>query len=574
MTVAAPAHRSRWSPLVLLLLFALALLPRLHGANTVGWNWDSPGSFTLVNFDEAGSCRAALDGFNYSSFIGGQTIAVARVLGRGPDPGIEGNPAAVKSYCHDRSHLTTARNYSAVTGALTVVLVGLITLALVPGRPAVAWTAAALLALSGFHASESQSGTVDAPSVFFIYLFLGWMVFTVKQRRPWALAASPLLLVPAVWTKYWVFAIFAYFALLPQRAWEYLSHGMSGRRIVVVVLATAVLFGMVSNREFQATGWYPLLALYYLVIPWRSIRRPVAILWLLMPLLAWGITSVDVIAQYTGGGLEGPFGAGYGAIGWHKWVRNPVNLVTVLAVGLGLPACLFLPAGIRHVMGDESRRRAWLCLLLPVLAFALFMAFLAPVTYYRHYLALLPAAAILAACGLFATGWGQRRWFLVLFFLWPALLAWDFLSDYHRDPRVELRQWYREHPDARVFISYYVNPPASAAQTSRLFRPEFAFGDGAILRQADYLILSENWYDTAFANELNGPLVNAPRRLVKTRPEYVRFYRDALGGRHPLLQEEQALEVANFMPELVWHKRFYGTFQMFVGDLHIFRVVH
>ena len=558
--------------LILLLLFVLALLPRLYGANTVGWGWDGPGSFTLVNFDEAGSCRAALGGFKYTPFIGRQTIAIATWLDKGPGAGVAGNPGLVKAYCHSPDHLMIARNFSAVAGALTVVLVGLIALMLVPGQPAIAWTAAALLALSGFHISESQTGTVDAPSVFFIYAFLAMLVGAITGGRRWTFAASPLLLIPAIWTKYWVFAGFAYLALLPQRAWEYVSHGMSGRRVVVVVLATAILFGLVTNREFQALGWYPLLALYYLFIPWRAIRRPMIAVWLLMPLVAYGITRIDIIATYTSGAMESGFGTGYGAIGWHKWLRNPVNVLAVLIVGLGLPACVFMPAGIRFLWRTEERRRAWVCLLLPVLAFTLFMAFLAPVTYYRHYLVLLPAAAILAACGLFQTGWPGRRWFLALFFAWPALLAWDFLGDYQQDPRIELRQWYREHPQDRVFISYYVNPPASA-RNSRLFRPEFAFGDASVLRQADYLILSENWYDTAFANELNGPLVNAPQRLIKTRPRYTRFYRDALAGRNPLLREERSIELSNFMPELVVHRRFYGTFQMFVGDIRIFRVV-
>ena len=40
-------------------MFLLALLPRLYSALTLGWDWDAPGSFTLINFDEAGSCRAA-----------------------------------------------------------------------------------------------------------------------------------------------------------------------------------------------------------------------------------------------------------------------------------------------------------------------------------------------------------------------------------------------------------------------------------------------------------------------------------------------------------------------------------
>ena len=78
-----------WRPIdfaLLLGLFLVALLPRLYSAQSVGWNWDSPGSFTLVNFDEAGSCRAALGGFDYSTFIGRQTIAIATMLGDAPDP--------------------------------------------------------------------------------------------------------------------------------------------------------------------------------------------------------------------------------------------------------------------------------------------------------------------------------------------------------------------------------------------------------------------------------------------------------------------------------------------------------
>ena len=85
----------------------------------------------------------------------------------------------------------------------------------------------------------------------------------------------------------------------------------------------------------------------------------------------------------------------------------------VLVLGLGIPACLFIPAGLRHVFADRGRARLWL-VLAPVAAFALFMAFLAPVTYYRHYLPLLPAAAIVAACGLFATRWGRRPVFVAL----------------------------------------------------------------------------------------------------------------------------------------------------------------
>ena len=145
------------------------------------------------------------------------------------------------------------------------------------------------------------------------------------------------------------------------------------------------------------------------------------------------------------------------------------------------------------------------------------------------------------------------------------------MADYHRDPRIELRQWYAEHPEARVFFSYYVNPPQG---NNRLFQPEYAAGDAAVLRQATHLILSENWYDTAFANELNGPLTGDPTRLIKTSPDKVRFYRDALAGRHPYLEEEQVIALDSFMPELLLHRRFYGNFQIFVGDLVIFRVLN
>jgi hypothetical protein len=546
-------------------LFLLALLPRLYSSQTVGWDWDYPGSFTLVNFDEAGSCRAALGGFEYSTFIGRQTIAIADYLGMGPDASVAGNAAAAKTYCHSAGHLRIARALSALTGALTVVMVSLITLMLLPSHPTAAWTAGALVALSGFHISESHSGTVDAPSVFFIYTFLAVMVYAVSRQRRWVLVASPLLLVPAVCTKYWVFALLAYVAAVPPRVWRYLSHGMSPRRVALIIVATAALFGMLSNSEFQQTWLYPLLLAWYLLIPWRRVQRPLVVFWLLLPLVAVLLFQVGIVASYTTGQPV------YAAIGWNKCLRNLSNLPVILLLGLGLPACLFIPAGIRAIAASGVAVRAWWCLT-PVLVFALYMAFLSPITYYRHYLPLIPAAAILAACGLHTTRWPGRRWFMILFFAWPALLALDLVSDYHTDPRIALRQWYAGHSDARVFASYYVNPPSGQRRNSPLFRPEYAFGDAAILRRAQYLILSENWFDTAFANELNGPLVDDLQRLVKTRPEYVQFYRDALAGRHPNLTLEQAIDVNNFMPELVLHKYLYGTFQLFVGDIRIFRV--
>ena len=203
--------------------------------------------------------------------------------------------------------------------------------------------------------------------------------------------------------------------------------------------------------------------------------------------------------------------------------------------------------------------------------------FIAPVTYYRHYLVLTPAAALIASYGLWSSSLPARRWFLPLFlplfFVWPALLALDIEFDYLRDPRIELRDWYAANPQHRVFVSYYVSPPPSAMPRSKLFSPEYALGGAQQLKYASYLILSENWYDTAFANELNGPVVSIPERLIKTRPEYAKFFRDTLAGRHPMLVLERAINVHNFMPELRIHKWLYGTFQMFVGDIKIYKVV-
>ena len=568
------ASELQWRKLwpYLLGLFLLALLPRLYSAQTVGWGWDAPDSFTLVNFDEAGSCRAALQGFDYSTFIGSQTIAIADLLGAGPAQGVFGDASAVKRYCHSPQHILVARSYSAVLGALTVVVLALLSLQLLPGEPRVAWTAGLLLAFSGFHISESHSGTVDAASVFFIYAFIAWLVASVRQRSGVALALSPLLLAAAVWTKYWVFAIFAYAGWLPKALWDFVSDGLTSRRIVVLALAVCVLFALVTNSAFQQARLYPLLALFYLLVPWQSIRRPMIAFWLLLPLMAYGLTQIELFAAYTTGGLAGRFGADYGAIGWNKWLRNLINVPAVLIVGLGLPACLFLPAGVRAVIAERTTVRLWVCLL-PLLVFGLFMAFLAPVTYYRHYLALIPVAALLAALGFWRTTVCSRRPLVVLLFLlWPALLAVDIELDYHRDPRIALRQWYEDYQPERVFHSFYVNPPAQSAAHG-LFRPEFASGDAAALRQAQYLIVSENWYDTAFANELNGPLTGNLDRLIKTRPAYALFYRQALAGLNPNLQLEQAIDVHNFMPELVLHKIFYGTFQTFVGDIKILRVV-
>lgn len=562
-----------WSSRNLLTLgaiFLLALFPRLYSAQTVGWHWDSPGSFTLVNFDEGGSCRAALDGFTYSGFIGRQTIAIASALGHAPPPDVAGNPSAVKAYCHGPGHILVARSYSAVAGALTAVLTGVLTMLLLPGRPAVAWTAGALLALSGFHISESHSATVDAPSVFFIYLFLTLLVFAVKRGGAAPVVFTLPFAVFALWAKYWVFAVSAYLACLPLRWWRYITSGIETQRFVMMVVGLALLAGLMSNLEFRQPVYYPLLALWYLLVPWRRVPRPMRLVWLLLPVLLFLLCQIDIVERYTMSSANSRFGIGYAAIGWHKWPRNLLNLPLLLMVGLGLPALAFLPNGIRALCREKGKPRAWWCLV-PLLLFLLFMAFVSPITYYRHYLPLLPVAAILASWGFCESAIGRSSLARLVFLLWPALLAVDLVDDYHRDPRIELRDWYAQHPAARVFYSYYVNPPRGR---NLLFTPDYAQGRDARLHLGDYLILSENWYDTAFANELNGPLVHRPERMIKTTPRYTAFYREVLSGNHPQLQHALTLPVRDFMPELVLHRRLYGTFQLFVGDIQIYRIVH
>jgi hypothetical protein len=556
----------------LALLFALALIPRLYSAMTVGWNWDFPGSFTFINFDEGGSCRAALGGFDYSTFVGRQTIAINEALGHPVGTAARGDYSSAKQYCHSTEHLQVARVYSAVAGSLTVVVLGIMGLLLFPDKPQIAWTASALLALSGFHTSESHSGTVDAPSVFFIYLFLTCILYAKLRENRTALVASPMLLVAAIWTKYWILAVGSYCTFASKGFWDHSTRGINPLRIAVLFVAAAFLVGLSTNAAFQTAGFYPLLALYYVLVPWRRIGVGQSIALFLVPVLAYGLSQIDLVAAYTTGAMEGKFGTSYAAIGWNKLIRNPLNVIAVLVVGLGLPACSFIPRGVKAIIKDKTFASIFLCLI-PLALFLAYMTFVSPVTYYRHYLVLIPVAALLAAAGVWSSSWSSRPRFLVLFFCWPALLLLDLQEDFHADPRIELRRWYAEHPHSNVFYGFYVNPPMQALQRSQFFKPEYAFGDAANLHAGDYLIISENWYDTAFANELNGPRIDRLERLIKTKPEYTRFYRTTLARQHPYLQLEEAIDVKNYMPELFVHRWLYGNFHLFVGDLKIYRIV-
>ncbi|MEM1401939.1 MAG: hypothetical protein AAGG55_01300 [Pseudomonadota bacterium] len=605
--------------LPLIAVFLLALAVRLPAALDYGRDWYAPGSFTLINFDEGGSCRAALNGFSYSRFVGYQTIALAGLLGDHPPPSAAGDARQAKAYCHGEAHLTVARVHSAVFGAATAVALVLLGWMLFPDRRGVALVSGALLALSGWHASESLMGTVDAPSTFFIYLFflaalwastsvpaanvsgdsghdfdVGTGVGTRSQpefearsqsgsssdfapalgllSNGWRWAVALLALIAAVWTKFWVFAFLAALYFLPLRLWQTLLQGLSVFRIVCLTVAYALLFAVASNTATPNFLVWSTPLLFYVLFPWGGMSAAGRIAALLLPWLAPLLMEVSVFSAYTSGGLTGSFGTDYGAIGEHKWLRNLLNVPFVLLVGLGLPGFLLLMLGVRKLVtmtGWEHRH----LLLLPLPAFLLYMAFLAPVTYYRHYLPLLPMACLIAALGLSTLKPSIARPATALVLLWQGLLCLDLLHDYTADPRRQLPQWYADHRPQRVLASFYAAPPPAPVQSSRLFRISHVMRNGGRVPNSDTLILSESWYDTAFANELNGPLVHDPTKLIKTRPEAASFYRAALSESHPQLAKVAHFTAPTFMPELRFHKRVYGSFTQFVGDIVVFRVL-
>lgn len=518
--------------LILFGIFTLSLAVRLYGSLTIGAELDGPGTFSIINYDEGGSCRAVLGDFPYPTFLGHQVITIARLLGHGPPPLAFGGHRG-KSYCQSRPLIVIERAYSAVTGALTVVLIGLIALMMWPTRPQIAWTASTLLAFSNFHVAQSHSGTADAPQVFFIYLFTTVLVYGLVSKRKWPLFLSPLFLVGAIWAKLYVFAAFAYLALVPQ---------IDSKRKAWACLAALV----------------GALALAVLLIGWNTITEVIAH----RRVLFWG-----------GGYETSGFGTGYGNIGtWRRWIRNSVNLPVVLIVGLGLPACLFLWNGFKHALVERKNRLLW-AVHAPAFAYASYMLVIGPVTYYRYYLPLFPTAALLVAYGLWESRWSTRKLFLAFFFVYPLLLTVDSEYNYRADPRRRLRSWYAERLDPRVYATYYVVPPKSAKNTGILNMEGYVRYGERYLGQVEYVILSENWYDTSFPNELNGPIAWNPEWLIKTRSEYAVAYRKILSNQDPNLELDVELNLRPVMPEFVVHKRLYGSFQLFLGDLRIYRVV-
>lgn len=567
-------RRPLLTPLVLLVLVLAALVLRAMPALDYGRDWYGAGSFTLINFDEAGSCRAALKGFPYSPLVGWQTLALTDAFfGQRPGESVRSDPARAKAFCHSETHIRVARLYSVTTGALTVVAIYLLGSLLFPRQPSLSLLAAALLALSGWHISESLMGTVDAASTLYIY---GFLVAGVWARRGggWRWVLPALLSGPALFGKYWVFALAALAGLLPWRVYAPLFAGIARRRGLALLLAYAALFGLVTNPAASPWLRWVLPPAFYLLVPWRSLARPGQALFLLLPWCAPLAMQLDLFVAFSSGGLEGRFGTDYGAIGWHKPLRNLINVPLVLLIGLGFPAFICLLVGSYRLWQHADRHvdRAWL-MLLPLPAFALYMAFLAPVTYYRHYLPLLPAACLLAAFGVATVAASRARSLLMVFLLgWQALLAWDLVSDYRLDPRRQLPAWYAQAKPRQVLASYYVNPPPQSGARHGLLRPGAAPGDARRLRGVDAVVISENWYDTAFANELNGPLVGRPEQLIKTTPDAVAFYRRALAGEHPRLEKRAHLRAPAYMPELRLHYFYYGSFTQFVGDIVIFGV--
>ena len=207
----------------------------------------------------------------------------------------------------------------------------------------------------------------------------------------------------------------------------------------------------------------------------------------------------------------------------------------------------------------------------PALAYAAYMLVLGPVTYYRYYLPLFPTVILLAAYGLWESRWSTRKLFLGLFFLYPLLLTVDSEYNYRSDPRRELRSWYASHSGARTYVTFYVVPPSNTRPALFNMDDYLRYGK-RYLAPADYVVLSENWYDTSFPNELNGPIAWNPEWLIKTKPEYALAYRKILSGQDPNLEFETTLNLKHFMPEFLVHQYFYGSFQLFVGDLKIYRI--
>jgi hypothetical protein len=140
------------------------------------------------------------------------------------------------------------------------------------------------------------------------------------------------------------------------------------------------LFGLVSNPGPAGAARHGCCRwLFYLAVPWslaahgRAAGRVACLVapWL-APLAHAGPSCSSPSAA---GGLEGRFGTGYGAIGWHKPLRNLLNVPLVLLIGLGLPAFLCLLPGLRALWRTATADRPLAGRCCRCSAFALYMLF-------------------------------------------------------------------------------------------------------------------------------------------------------------------------------------------------------
>ena len=468
---------------VLTAIFAIALMIRLYGVFTLGFGYDGPDSFRVINYDEASGCRSLQGGRSYYTFVGYQILFIQKLMGEGPSPEHTGEPHWRK-FCHSRSSLVVHRIYSAVTGSLSVVLLGVLALLMWPDRPQIAWTACVMLGLSNMHvAHSSHFGTVDAPQLFFVGLLTVTLAYAIVSERRWPLWISPLLLLAAVLTKSYVFAVFAFVPLLPDlklgRYWMWYMTALVGFCILVLMIV-----GQETIERTIGKHWY----------------------------LVWGTET-------------NRFGTGYSHIGtWRRWIRNGINLPVVHIVGIGLPAFVAAVYGIKRALKTRLEKplewRLWL-LQTPAVAYFFYMLLLAPPTYYRYYLPLFPTVALLAAYGFWESRWASKKLIVALFLLYPGLLTLDSEYNYANDPRRNIAPWLDQTllgRKTKLMGTYYCDGPEGVKRT--MFSPELYEEHGATyLRAAEYLLLSESWYDTAFSSELNGPFGWKPEWNIKTTPQ-------------------------------------------------------
>ena len=398
----------------LLVLFLIALAVRLYGASTFGLGLDVPGQITVINFDEAESCRAHLGEFSYSPFIGVQTTWLASFFGADPPVAAPGHvfdrgrlatdPRALKryqlakKYCHSPVHLLVSRYYSATAGALTVLVIAGLCLVIWPARFDVALTAAFLVAFANLHVAHSRLGTVDVPQTFFVYLFLLVLALAIRKESLRLIMASVVLCLISVSVKYFAFSFFAYAAVFKTPNFRL-------RRSTWFLVG----FGLVAGTAACSFLYWDEIVQGFMRVKW----------------MVWGAEKTK-------------FGTGYAHIGtWRRWIRNFVDLFSVHAVGLGVPATAFALWSLRHGRRIfQGNPTIWL-VMTPIAGYALYMLTLAPVTYYRHYLPLIPLAAILAAHGLWQSRFSKKPVLVALFVLYPVLLTIDSEYNYTHDPRHE-----------------------------------------------------------------------------------------------------------------------------------------